>query len=59
MSGKERFIEIYQAHIRRPGSQRLLEYLQSPASDFFLGAGQHALSRRIQRRAGRSQPECL
>ena len=35
MSGKERFIEIYQAHIRRPGSQRLLEYLQSPASDFF------------------------
>ena len=36
MSGKERFIEIYQAHIRRPGSQRLLEYLQSPASDFFV-----------------------
>ena len=35
MSGKERFIEIYQAHIRRPGSHRLLEYLQSPASDFF------------------------
>ena len=35
MSGKERFIEIYQAHIRRPWSQRLLEYLQSPASDFF------------------------
>lgn len=35
MSGKERFIEIYQTHIRRQGAQRLLDYLQSPASDFF------------------------
>lgn len=35
MSGKERFIEIYQMHIRRQGAQRLLDYLQSPASDFF------------------------
>ena len=35
MSGKELFIEIYQTHIRRQGAQRLLDYLQSPASDFF------------------------
>ena len=35
MSGKERFIEIYQTHIRRQGAQRLLDYLQSPASDLF------------------------
>ncbi len=35
MSGKGRFIEIYQTHIRRQGAQRLLDYLQSPASDFF------------------------
>lgn len=32
---KERFIEIYKEHISRPGSDKLLEYLLSPSSDFF------------------------
>lgn len=32
---KERFIEIYKEHIKRPGADQLLEYLLSPASDFF------------------------
>ena len=32
---KERFVEIYQTHIRREGADKLLEYLLSPASDFF------------------------
>ena len=33
MTGKERFIEIYNKHIKREGAAKLLEYLLS--SDFF------------------------
>lgn len=36
MSGKERFIEIYNKYIKREGADKLLEYLLSPASDFFV-----------------------
>lgn len=32
---KERFVEIYTKHIKREGADKLLEYLLSPASDFF------------------------
>jgi len=32
---KDRFVEIYKEHISRPGSDKLLEYLLSPSSDFF------------------------
>lgn len=32
---KETFIEIYKKHITREGADKLLEYLCSPASDFF------------------------
>lgn len=32
---KERFINIYNENIKRPGSDKLLEYLQSDRSDFF------------------------
>lgn len=32
---KEQFIEIYQKYIKRPGSERLLEFLLSSHSDFF------------------------
>ncbi len=32
---KAQFLEIYQSKIQRAGAQRLLEYLQSDASDFF------------------------
>ena len=32
---KERFVDIYTKHIRREGADKLLEYLLSPASDFF------------------------
>ncbi len=35
MTAKERFIEIYKQNITREGADRLLEYLESPASDFF------------------------
>ncbi len=35
MTPKERFIEIYNANIHREGADKLLEYLLSPASDFF------------------------
>ncbi len=35
MSAKEEFIEIYQATVQREGAAALLDYLQSPASDFF------------------------
>ena len=35
MSAKERFIEIYTQNIKREGADKLLEYLTSPASDFF------------------------
>ena len=35
MTNKERFIEIYKTYIKRPGSEKLLEYLLSPHSDFF------------------------
>ncbi len=34
-SAKDEFIQIYQDKIQRPGSQRLLDYLTSDASDFF------------------------
>lgn len=32
---KERFVEIYNKYIKREGADKLLEYLLSPASDFF------------------------
>ena len=35
MTAKERFIEIYKKNITREGADKLLEYLDSPASDFF------------------------
>lgn len=35
MTNKERFIEIYKEKIKRPGSEKLLEYLCSEQSDFF------------------------
>ena len=35
MTSKERFIEIYNKYITREGADKLLEYLLSPASDFF------------------------
>lgn len=35
MSNKERFIEIFKNNIKREGAEKLLEYLLSPASDFF------------------------
>ena len=35
MTAKERFLSLYRQHITREGADRLLEYLQSPASDFF------------------------
>ncbi len=35
MSPKEEFIALYRQHIQREGADKLLEYLCSPASDFF------------------------
>lgn len=35
MTAKERFIEIYKSSIKREGADDLLEFLLSPASDFF------------------------
>ena len=35
ISNKERFIEIFKNNVKRDGADRLLEYLLSPASDFF------------------------
>ncbi len=35
MNAKERFIELYKNTIKREGAEELLEYLLSPASDFF------------------------
>jgi hypothetical protein len=35
MTDRERFIDLYKTHIRREGADKLLEYLDSPASDFF------------------------
>ncbi len=35
MSIKEKFIEIYNREITRPGADKMLEFLQSPKSDFF------------------------
>lgn len=35
MTNKEKFIEIYNACIKREGADKLLEFLCSPASDFF------------------------
>lgn len=35
-ANKERFIEIYKENITRPGADKLLDYLLSPSSDFFV-----------------------
>ena len=35
MTAKEEFIKIYTENIKRPGSDKLLEYLKSNSSDFF------------------------
>ena len=35
MTPREEFIEIYHKHITREGADKLLDYLLSPASDFF------------------------
>ena len=36
MDFKEQFIELYKKHITRPGSEKLLDYLCSESSDFFI-----------------------
>ncbi|MEG0457870.1 MAG: hydrolase, partial [Oscillospiraceae bacterium] len=36
MDYKEKFIEIYNKYIKREGADKLLEYLQSSSSDFFV-----------------------
>lgn len=36
MTDKERFIDIFKTHIKREGADKLLEYLCSDASDFFI-----------------------
>lgn len=36
MNAKERFVEIYNKYITREGADKLLEYLQSKSSDFFI-----------------------
>lgn len=41
MTNKERFIELYKTNIKRPGSEKLLEYLLSPHSDFFEAPAVH------------------
>ena len=35
MTNKERFIDIFKSYVKREGADKLLEWLQSPASDFF------------------------
>ena len=35
MNNKEKFIDIYNAYIKREGADKLLEWLTGPASDFF------------------------
>ena len=35
MTPKEKFVSIYNEHIKREGAEKLLEYLLSPSSDFF------------------------
>ncbi len=35
MTKKEEFINLYQTNITREGGDKLLEYLDSPQSDFF------------------------
>ena len=35
MTNKERFIDIYRTHIKREGSEELLNYLLSDQCDFF------------------------
>ncbi len=35
MTTKEEFIDLYRTYIKREGADKLLEYLMSPASDFF------------------------
>ena len=35
MTAREEFLSIYRTHIHREGADKLLEYLDSPASDFF------------------------
>ena len=35
LTKKEEFIEIYQTNITREGSDKLLEFLDSPQRDFF------------------------
>lgn len=42
MTNQEKFIEIYQKHIHRPGADKFLEYLMSDQSDFFKHLVQHA-----------------
>ena len=36
MDSKSKFLEIYNQHIKREGADKLLEYLLSPHSDFFV-----------------------
>ncbi len=35
MNNKERFIDLYKTYIKRPGSEKLLDFLLSKNSDFF------------------------
>ena len=54
---KKKFIEIYQANIKREGSVALLEYLKS--SDFFTAPAGSRFHLAVEGRAVRPQHKCI
>ena len=44
MGDREEFLQIFQQHVTRPGSEKLLDWLDNK-TDFFIGSGLHPLPR--------------
>lgn len=57
MGYKEEFISAFSEHIHRDGAEALLAWMQT--TDFFTGAREHTLSRRLRERPGHAQPQRL
>ncbi len=57
MTGPREFLEIFQQHVTRPGSEKLLDWLDNK-TDFFR-SGVHPVPRCLRGRAVYAQPERL
>ena len=57
MTDREEFLQIFRQHVTRPGSEKLLDWLDQDR--FLFGSGVHPVPRCLHLRAVHAQPERL